>query len=506
MDANLDDVCIEPSARALNQIDGRIVIGLIAALTLTSVGAAAAAPVTSDLQAAIAAKSPPDLRWKGSTGITIGVVAGSESRQVSGQCHAGRPVVVLGGSVATSVDCAGGRYTVRMRSDSDALVATQVLLDGNIVAARHDNTRPAPAALRVAPAQLNKVLASARPGDRLVIEPGTYADAAINLTNGGGAAGRPVIIDGNNAVTFTGSTQIQVGAGHVILRGFMFRNVGIGTITIAAPSVRITESIFENCGDPKKPQAECVIARLGGENAELDFNTFVGSRSMTIKIRAGGDGDRNQPTEAFIHHNVFRDITRLSDNGQEPIQIAGPNGGGTNAELRTRIEHNLFYRANGDREAVSIKTPGTMLRWNVFRDMDAAPNIRGSRNATVSDNLLIRTRPIRINGSDHRVEGNVVLCPAAGVGFVVSHGSPGYETAINTLIRDNVVATKRVGIIFGAQTQPLETMAHGNKLVSNTFYLPKNRPIYEIRPAETASTISQDNSLTGGRRGPDLCS
>jgi hypothetical protein len=507
MDSNLDDACIEPSARARNQIVGTIVVGLIAALTLTSIGGAAAAPVASDLQAAIAAKSPPDLRWKGSIGITIGVVSGSESRQVSGQCHAGRPVVVLAGNVATSVDCAGSRYTVRIRSDSgDALVATQVLLDGNIVTARHDNARTAPAAQRVAPAQLSKALASARPGDRLVIEPGTYADAAINLTNGGGATGRPVILDGNNAVTFTGSTQIQVGTGHVVLRGFMFRDVGVGAITIAAPSVRITESIFENCGDPKKPQAECVIARAGGENAELDFNTFIGSRSMTIKIRAGGDGDRGQPTDAFLHHNVFRDIARLSNNGQEPIQIAGPNGGGTNAELRARIEHNLFYRAEGDREAVSIKTPGTMLRWNVFRDMDAAPNIRGSRNATVSDNLLIRTRPIRINGSDHRVEGNVVLCPTAGVGFVVSHGSPGYETAVNTLIRDNVIATKRVGILFGAQTQPLETMAHGNKLVSNTFYLPKNRPIYEIRPAETESTINQDNSLAGDRRGPDLCS
>ena len=122
--------------------------------------------------------------------------------------------------------------------------------------------------------------------------------------------------------------------------------------------------------------------------------------------------------------------------------------------LRTRIEHNLFYRAEGDREAVSIKTPGTTLRWNVFRDIDAAPNIRGSRDAVVSDNLLIRTRPIRINGSDHRVEGNVVLCPSAGVGFVVSHGSPGYETAANTLIRNNVVATNRVGILFGAQRSP----------------------------------------------------
>jgi hypothetical protein len=260
-----------------------------------------------------------------------------------------------------------------------------------------------------------------------------------------------------------------------------------------------------NCGDPKKPQAECVIVRLGGANAEIDFNSFAGSHSMSIKIRAGGDGDRSQPTHAFIHHNVFRDNVRQSSNGQEPIQIAGPNGGGTNAELHARIEHNLFYRAEGDREAVSLKTPGTTLRWNVFRDMDAAPNIRGSRSAVVAGNLLIRTRPIRINGSDHRVEDNTILCPGAGVGLVVSHGSPGYETAVNTVIRNNVVATKRVGILFGAQTQPLEAMAHGNKISGNVFHLPKNRPIYEIRPPETEGRISQDNNLTGDRRGADLC-
>lgn len=432
---------------------------------------------------------------------------GSDSRQVSGQCHATRPVVVLDGRAATAVDCAGGRYSVRLQSSSDrALIATQVLLDGTIVSVRHDDTRISPAARRVPPAQLGKALASARPGDRIVVEPGTYADTAINLTSSAGANGRPIIIDGNNSVTFTGASRIQIDAGHLVLRGFAFRDVGIGAVTVTAPSIRITESIFENCGDPKKPQAECVIVRLGGENAELDFNTFIGSRSMSVKIRAGSDGDRSQPLNAFIHHNVFRDIARLSGNGQEPIQIAGPNGGGTNAELKARIEHNLFYRAEGDREAVSIKTPGTTLRWNAFRDMDAAPNIRGSRNAVVTDNLLIRTRPIRINGSDHRVEGNVVLCPAAGVGFVVSHGSPGYETTVNTLIRNNVVATRRVGILFGAQTQPLETMARGNKIVSNLFHLPKNRPIYEIRPPETEGRIKQDNSLTGDRRGPELCS
>lgn len=476
-------------------------------MTSTIHAAAAEPPTAKALQSAIANQSAPALTWQGDTGITVEVVIGSDSRRVSGRCHAGRPVVVQDGPATSSADCNDGRYTTRMPLESHTgLIATQVLLDGNIAAARFDELRTAPAGQHIPPAQLVQAVASARPGDRIAVEPGTYADARIDLSRSGGVAGRPVIIDGSNAVTFTGATRILVSAGHIVLRGFRFRDVGIGAITVTSPGVRITESSFVNCGDAQKPQAECVIVRVGGTGAELDFNTFAGSRSMSIKVRAGSDGERGQPTNAFIHHNVFRDIARLSDNGQEPIQIAGPNGGGTNADLKARIEHNLFYRAEGDREAVSIKTPGTTLRWNVFRDMDAAPNIRGSRNAVVSDNLLIRTRPIRINGSDHRVEGNVVLCPSAGVGLVVSHGSPGYETATNTIIRGNIIATKRVGILIGAQTQPLETIAHGNKIVSNAFHLPKNRPMLEIRPAEMEGKIKQDNSFTASRSGPELCS
>jgi hypothetical protein len=505
MDPDLDDVRIGPSTCAAGGANRAAIAGLIALFTLSLADRAAGESATSDLQAALAAKSPPALSWQGNNGITIRMAPG-EQRQVSGQCYVRRPVIVLDGTTANAVECASGRYGARIQStSSDGVVATQILPDGNIAAARLQQQRAA-TGQRATPAQLTRALASARPGDRIVVEPGTYADAAIDLAQGGGA-GRPVIIDGNNAVTFTGATRIQVGGtGHVVLRGFTFRDVGSEAVTVTAPHVRITESNFVNCGDAKKPQAECVIVRLGGTNAEIDFNSFVGSHSMSIKIRAGSDNDRNQPTYAFIHHNVFRDIIRQSNNGQEPIQIAGPNGGGTNAELHARIEHNLFYRAEGDREAVSIKTPGTTLRWNVFRDMDAAPNIRGSRNAVVAYNLLIRTRPIRINGSDHRVEGNTILCPGAGVAFIVSHGSPGYETAVNTVIRNNVVATKRVGILFGAQTQPLETMAHGNKIAGNMFLLPKNRPIYEIRPPETEGRINQHNSLTGDRRGPDMCS
>ena len=196
----------------------------------------------------------------------------------------------------------------------------------------------------------------------------------IDLTVSKGTAGAPIVIDGNHAATFTGATQIKVNAGHVVFRALRFENVAASTLFITAPDVRVTEFEF----DAQRPQAECLLIHNRRRGSELDFNSFVGSRSMSIKVRAGPDFSTDQPANVSIHHNVFRDIRR-SSNGQEPIQIAGPGGGGSEAALKTRIEHNLFYRAEGDREAVSMKGPGTLLRWNAFRDMDAAPNLRGAR-------------------------------------------------------------------------------------------------------------------------------
>ena len=217
---------------------------MIVLSTQTLVPAAAAEPATSDLHAAIAAKAPPALSWQGNNGITIRMTSG-EPRQVSGQCHARRPVVVLDGGAANAVECAAGRYTARLRSAArEEVIATQILPDGTIVAARLDQYSAAAAGQRATPGQLAKVLASARPGDRIVVEPGTYADVILNLAQGGGAAGRPVVIDGNNAVTFTGATRIAVGTAHVVLRGFTFRDVGTEAVAVTAPMCALLNQIL----------------------------------------------------------------------------------------------------------------------------------------------------------------------------------------------------------------------------------------------------------------------
>jgi hypothetical protein len=240
---------------------------------------------------------------------------------------------------------------------------------------------------------------------------------------------------------------------------------------VSAPQFRVADSEFENCGDQKSTFGHCIIAHSAARDIEIDFNRFTRSPSMTIKIRAGANADEFQPTGAYIHHNVFASIDRRASNGQEPIQIAGPNGGGADINMKARIEHNVFFRTDGDREAISLKASGNFVRWNLFKAMDAAPTIRGGSRNTVSDNLLIHTRPIRVAGPDHAISGNMILCPSAGPGILLSNGSPGYGAARNAFVVDNIIVAKRAGIAFISQEPEVRTRAENNMITANEFIL-----------------------------------
>ena len=490
-------------------IGTRIALGCaLAVLSATGV-TAASGPTPGDLRAAFASREPPRLVWQGQIELTIAVVNAPDHVDVTGGCRNGRPVVIAARSAAepARVDCNASRYAARLPAGSagSEIVASQLMLDGTILAARYRTVPPGGRTTLIRPADLPAALASAAPGDRFVVAPGRHDGVRIDLTVSKGTPSAPIVIDGNHAATFTGATQIKVNARHLVFRALRFENAAASTILISAPDVRVTESEFIGCGDAQRPQAECLLILGGAARAELDFNTFVGTLSMSIKLRAGADADPSQPTDASIHHNVFRDIVRRSSNGQEPIQVAGPGGGGSNVALRTRIEHNLFFHADGDVEAISIKTPGLLVRWNAFRDMDAAPNLRGSPDNTLAENVLIRTRPIRLAGPNNLVAGNILLCPLGGIALYVSHGSPGYAVAADSVIRDNIVAAAKRGVLFAAQTQPLETVAHGNEIAGNTFHLTQPGPVIEIRPPEVSAAVNSGNRISATASGQKVC-
>ena len=296
----------------------------------------------------------------------------------------------------------------------------------------------------------------------------------IDLTAMRGTADAPVIIDGNHAATFTGASQFKLRARHMVLRALRFENAAAAPIIITTPDTRITETEFVGCGDATRPQAECLLIMEDAARTELDFNTFVGSLDVDQAARRRGRRAAPAHRRVVSSQRVSRHVRRFS-NGQEPIQVAGPGGGGSNVALRTRIEHNLFYRANGDIEAISIKTPGLMVRWNAFRDMDAAPNLRGIPDNMLGENVLVRTRPIRIAGLNNLLVGNILLC------------LPGASRSMSCTVRPAMWSppARHPRQYRGGQqgrravhsdTQPLDQIAHDNEVVANVFHLSKPDP------------------------------
>ena len=425
-----------------------------------------------DARIAVASVSSPQVR-QSEAHLTLWLDRATDLTTIGGRCIAGRPVIVTGRAFAApiAVRCDEGRYQVRSIGIAPrvaTVVATQLMPD-EILVARWPQPPATPSGDRIAvkPNGIARMLPAER-ARTIVIEPGRYEDVSLELT---GSSTEALTLDGEGMVTFSGRTRVDVRRSNVTLRGLRFENTGAETIVISAPQFRLTDSEFENCGDQKSTFGHCIIARSGAQDLEVDFNRFTRSPSMTIKIRAGLDGDEFQPTGAYVHHNLFASINRRASNGQEPIQIAGPNGGGTGISMKARIEHNVFFRSNGDREAISLKASENFVRWNLFKDMDAAPTIRGGSRNTVSDNLLIHTRPIRVSGPDHVVSGNMILCPSAGPGILLSNGSQGYGAATDTFVVGNIIVAKRAGIAFISQEPEIRTRAENNMIIDNAFIL-----------------------------------
>ena len=399
---------------------------------------------------------------------------------ISGNCSNGSRVVASGRRMrnAMLIACQSGQFKAILEnlaenSNADLLVS-QFEVDGQIAVSQST----AKITYEHEILDLQKFLTSPQSANEYVkITPGNHSDMKFTLEAADTYQSPQLVIDGGGETFFDGKTELTIKRANVTLRGLVFN--GDTTINIEAPNVRITNSTFTGCGLHDKPQSQCIMVSPQGIGAEIDFNRFTGSNSMTIKVRADIDNAPDQPFDAYIHHNEFRDIVRRSKNGQEPIQIAGPNGGASNVDLRTRVEHNLFVATNGDLEAISIKAPGVHVRWNGFFDMDAAPNLRGADGDEISGNLLVHTRPIRIAGATHVVSGNIILCPK-DAGIAISHGSPGYAVAQHNKVHGNLVVTRKSAIRFFTLQPPPQELAHDNEIADNILVTPSNYPAIEV--------------------------
>src|SRR5262249_46365965 len=124
-----------------------------------------------------------------------------------------------------------------------------------------------------------------------------------------------------------------------------------------------------------------------GNDAEVDHNTFQNKSTQGVFLQITGPGDHDMAQHTWIHHNYFFHHTYNGSNGGESIRLGLSSH--QLASAFATVEYNLFEQANGDSEAISVKSSDNIIRYNTLR------NSRGW--------IVLR------HGNRNRVEGNIGL-------------------------------------------------------------------------------------------------
>lgn len=343
------------------------------------------------------------------------------------------------------------------------------------------------------------------PGTDVVIREGTYTDVSIDVPAGlNSSEGSPVRILAENAnVTLTGSVSLSLAGDHVEVSGFTFEETGAHTIDVTGDGNKIAGNRFVDCGDANSTGSHVVQIHNTAQNTVFSGNDVSGSKSITLKIRSGEYDADEQPTNTLVENNYFHDIERLSSNGQEVIQVAGPGGGGYSdgrqIDLQTVIQNNSFYRTSGDVEVISMKVGGNTVRNNLFLDMDAAPTVRSGGGNAIEDNILVGTRPIRLFGDGSTVEDNIIINPIQS-GIYLGNGTDNYDPATGNLVTGNLVYSDGSinAVKFSSPSGDEFVIASGNEVSGNNFVVPKGEQKYFYFNSDfAADDYMAGNELSG---------
>jgi hypothetical protein len=331
-------------------------------------------------------------------------------------------------------------------------------------------------------AELQAAIDQVGAGDRIELDSGTYAtESAVRIAGTQGQPGAPVTIAaarvGRTEITGPYGFDIEDSA-YVVLAGFRFTHAAPHRVPATSHHLRFTRNHFELPAEEGDHWLN-----IDGDDCEVDHNTFTNRFNLGVWVSISGpDGGIAQRTR--VHHNHFLNHRFDGANGGEPIRLGLSHKQSYSAFAV--IEYNLFEKADGDPEAVSVKSRDNVIRYNTIVDSIGSIVLRHGHRNRVEGNLMLGGRSgIRFYGKDHVIVNNLVA-GSTGTGLVIGsgnveedHDSTGNEQvdrvlmAFNTLVgnatsvggegqrplgpRDCVIANN---IVAGAGAQ-LVTMPQG---------------------------------------------
>ena len=237
---------------------------------------------------------------------------------------------------------------------------------------------------------IQKAAEKASAGDSIVLQNGTYMDVTLRIS------GHDITVRAETPgnVILTGSISITITGDRVTFTGFQFLSAvsrGI-LITVEGTGDILSDLYFNSCSAKK-------YISLAGQHDVVTHCCFENKpdsapKGNLVHIATRKDG---LPGYELIQYCLFRNIPgKGGDNGNECIRITDAEPASYISE--TTIEYCFFTNTGGgDSEAISVKSAGNVIRYNVMSDNPSANFCfrRGSSNSAYG-NYFSRSGGIRI--------------------------------------------------------------------------------------------------------------
>lgn len=295
---------------------------------------------------------------------------------------------------------------VGVKSDT----AGQFRVDNHMVTAlnRLDGIPAASRTVRVTSLSgLTNALASAQPGDHIVMANNTYTTTGRITLRARGTFDAPIVVTAESVggVTIGGDGGFLVDdSSYLIIRGFVFRHGTEGDLGMeidTSDHIRISRNLFAL----RNSSAAKWLLVDGGSKVRIDHNRFENKTTTSSLLLVDPDANEALATYTLIDHNYFRAVSTPDNNTGEAVRIG--DSGAQNQSGYAVVQYNLFEDCDGDAEVISNKSSDNLYRHNTFRSNRGSLVLRHGDRARVEGNyFLSNTGGFRMYGDNHTVLGN----------------------------------------------------------------------------------------------------
>jgi hypothetical protein len=317
-------------------------------------------------------------------------------------------------------------------------------------------------------AELGQAASAAMPGDCIVLADGNYTMLTVKTK---GTASLPIVFRAANrskAVATAGDLVLS-GASYTIVEGLSWN--GSGNVQVEnSDHCRISRFTFRPM---ERNGVDWIVVTGTSDSTRVDHNDLGPKKILSNMVMLSGEGSQ-VVQHTRIDHNYFHDVTNTGGNGWESIR-AGLSGLALSSGYSI-IEYNLFERAEGDPETISMKSSDSIVRYNTFRATPGEITLRhGNRNLIYGNFMLgggnSAARGIRVCGQDHKLWNNYIQDITASPSILLEGGDSDAMNQAGTahyrvyraqVVNNTVVNSDGIDVGGGHQYAPVDCVIANN--------------------------------------------